>query len=92
MEVRVPQNIVRPKTCKSVFYLQDVKNTLQVYDLDSGKFLYNLSLDIGSVVGMSGKKTHSEIFYKFSSMITPGIIYYADVSKQPVSPRVSVHL
>ena len=71
-----------------VCYMEDVKNVMNVHDLQSGKFLYNIPLDIGSVISLSGKKDQHEVFYKFSSMITPGITYYLDLSKSPSIPKV----
>ena len=68
--------------------MEDVKNVLKVYDLDSGTTLFDLPLDIGSVVGMSGEKDQHEVFYKFSSMITPGMIYYVDMSQSLPTPKV----
>jgi hypothetical protein len=44
-------------------------------------------MDIGCVAGFSGQLKHTELFYKFSSQITPGTIYHVDLSAagQPVS-------
>ena len=69
-------------------YMEDVKNIMNVHELDSGRFLFNIPLDIGSIVGFSGEKEQSEIFYKFSSMISPGIIYYLDMSQSTKTPQV----
>jgi hypothetical protein len=46
-----------------------------------------LKMDIGCVAGFSGQLKHTELFYKFSSQITPGTIYHVDLSAagQPVS-------
>lgn len=59
-----------------------------MHDLNTGKVLYEFPLGVGSIVGVSGKKKHSELFYKFSSMITPGIIYLADMSANTPTPKV----
>lgn len=69
-------------------YLQDVKNTLYVHDLVSGKRLANFPVDVGSIAGYSGKKKHSEIFYQFVSFLTPGIIYRCDVSTDTYQSQV----
>ena len=71
-----------------VCFMEDVKNVMNVHDLDSGQFSFNISLDIGSVIGLSGEKNQNEVFYKFSSMITPGIIYYLDMAQSPSTPQV----
>ena len=72
--------------------MKDVKNVLNVHDLESGNFLYNIPLEIGSVVGFSGKKEQKEVFYKFSSMIIPGITYYLDMSQSPATPKVILNM
>ena len=58
-----------------------LSSSVKVFDLSTGLYQFDFPLDIGSVVGFSGEKKHSEIFYKFSSMITPGIIYRVDMAK-----------
>ena len=68
--------------------MEDVKNILKVHDLETGNFLYNVPLEIGSVVGFSGKKEDKEVFFKFSSMIIPGITYYMDMNKSPAIATV----
>lgn len=59
-------------------YIDDVKSLLQVHSLADGSFVSKFPLDIGTVVGFSGKKKYSEIFYHFVSFLTPGIIYHYD--------------
>ena len=65
-----------------------MKNKLEVRDLATGAHLYDFPLDIGSIVGLSGKKEHSELFFKFDSMITPGVIYHVDMTEKTPSPKV----
>ena len=97
MNTLIPEhnkNVLEWATCVNedkliICYMEDVKNVMNVYDLHSGKLLYNIPLDIGSVVGLSGKKDQHEVFYKFSSMITPGITYYLDMSLSPATPQVT---
>ncbi|CAG5133432.1 unnamed protein product, partial [Candidula unifasciata] len=69
-------------------YLRDVKNELFVYDLASGGRQFQFPLDVGSIVGFSGKKKDTEIFYQFVSFLTPGIIYHCDVSTKDYKPTV----
>lgn len=69
-------------------YLHDVKNVLQLFDLASGSHLKTFPLDVGSIVGYSGQKKDSEIFYQFTSFLSPGIIYYYDLTKGTQEPRV----
>lgn len=87
------KNVLEWSTCVNenklvLCYMKDVKNVLDIHDLTTGKFLYNLKLDIGSVIGFSGEKHQSEVFYKFSSMITPGITYHVDMNEERPVPKV----
>ena len=62
-------------------YLHDVKHVVKLYSLESGKPLSpeTLPLPLGSIVGnMTGRREDSELFYSFSSFITPGSIYRFD--------------
>lgn len=58
-----------------------------MYSLETGKLLKQLPIDVGTVVGFSGDKKYSEIFYKFTSFLTPGIIYHVDLKKEEL-PKV----
>jgi len=69
-------------------YLHDVKNVLYIHDLVSGDRKAELPLDIGSVVGYSGKKKDTEIFYQFMSFLTPSVIFRCDMSSQTLTPSV----
>ncbi|XP_032583478.1 prolyl endopeptidase isoform X1 [Drosophila sechellia] len=71
-----------------VCYNCDVKHILQARDLNTGKLIRQLGLDIGSINGISGKKNNSEIFYGFSSFLSPGIIFYYDFAKPSEKPTV----
>ena len=62
---------------------------LQVHDLESGKFLYKVPLAIGSIDGVHGRKKSNELFFKFSSMVNPGVIYFLDMSQESPVPQVS---
>ncbi|MFH4973344.1 hypothetical protein AB6A40_000053 [Gnathostoma spinigerum] len=59
-------------------YLEDVKNTVYVHCRKSGKRLYQIPLEIGSVTGFFGRKNLSEIFLSFESFLIPTIIYRGD--------------
>jgi prolyl oligopeptidase len=61
-------------------YLHDVSSSIKFYNL-SGKFQNELKLPgIGTVGGLSGKKSENEAFYSFSSFTRPTTIYKLDVS------------
>ncbi|EDO30493.1 predicted protein, partial [Nematostella vectensis] len=65
------------------------QSVLHLHALTSGDHLVNLPLDIGSVVGFSGEKEDTEIFYQFTSFLTPGTIYHCDLSDQNrIQPKV----
>ncbi|KAG2692876.1 hypothetical protein I3760_08G072400 [Carya illinoinensis] len=58
-----------------VSYLSDVKYVLQIRDLKSGSLLHQLSIDIGTVLGISARREDNIVFIWFTSFLTPGIIY-----------------
>lgn len=65
--------------CLVVNYLRDVKDILELYRLNDGSFIKELKLPgLGTITDFSGKKTESEIFYKFTSFVNPGTIYRYD--------------
>ncbi|VDM45003.1 unnamed protein product [Toxocara canis] len=59
-------------------YVEDVKNTLYVHYAKTGKRLYQIPLEIGTVSSFFGRKHHSEIFIAFESFLIPTIVYHAD--------------
>jgi len=61
-----------------VSYLRDVKSALELRNLSDGELLHEFALDVGSIVGFSGKKNQNEVFFKFMSFLTPGVIYRYD--------------
>uniref|UniRef100_A0A8C9SQT0 Prolyl endopeptidase n=1 Tax=Scleropages formosus TaxID=113540 RepID=A0A8C9SQT0_SCLFO len=63
-------------------------NVLKMYQLGTGQELRTFHLDVGSVVGFTGRKRDTEIFYYFTSFLSPAIIYHCDLTKEPLEPRV----
>ncbi|GAB2289272.1 hypothetical protein Dimus_023577 [Dionaea muscipula] len=62
-----------------VNYLADVKCVVQIRDLETGSFLHQLPIDIGSVDDISARREDSVVFLKFTSFLSPGIIYQFDL-------------
>ncbi|KAH8244696.1 hypothetical protein KR032_010392 [Drosophila birchii] len=71
-----------------VCYNRDVKNILQAFELRTGTLIRQFGLDIGTVKSISGKKNYSDIFYSFSSFLTPGITYHYDFAQPLEKPTV----
>uniref|UniRef100_A0A0N4TNT8 Prolyl endopeptidase n=1 Tax=Brugia pahangi TaxID=6280 RepID=A0A0N4TNT8_BRUPA len=61
-----------------VSYIEDVKNKLYVHSPKTGDRFYEIPLEIGTISGFFGRKDHTEMFLRFDSFLTPGIIYYVD--------------
>lgn len=67
-----------------------MQNVLGVHSLETGKLIRQLPLDVGTVVGFSGDLKYSEIFYQFTSFLTPGIIYTLDLKENEEKPKVRI--
>lgn len=67
-------------------YIHDVKNVLHVHDLTTGSHIATLPLDVGSISGYSGRHKDSEIFYEFTSFLTPSTFYRCDMTSDTFSP------
>ncbi|EPB76746.1 peptidase, S9A/B/C family, catalytic domain protein [Ancylostoma ceylanicum] len=68
-------------------YIEDVKDALYVYDLNTGARQYQFPLKIGSLSGFFGKKALSEMLFSFESFTVPTIIYrvdFASVNKRAI--------
>lgn len=63
-----------------VCYINDVKHMLQIHDLETGDFIRRLPLEIGTVKATSGTRKDPEIFFNFTSFLTPGTVYRCDLS------------
>eukprot|EP00794_Sanderia_malayensis_P012304 gene12304-13573_t len=72
----------------AVCYTHDVKHKLYLHNLSDGKRIRELSLDVGRIQGFSGHRKQTEIFYKFTSFLTPGTIYHLDLSNDKAEPKI----
>ncbi|XP_065063706.1 prolyl endopeptidase-like [Rhopilema esculentum] len=68
--------------------LHDIKNKLFIHSLVDGTRLCQLPLDAGAVIGYSGQRNQTEIFYKFTSFLAPGTIFHWDLSDESSEPKV----
>ncbi|HJY64039.1 MAG TPA: prolyl oligopeptidase family serine peptidase [Ignavibacteria bacterium] len=67
-------------------YLKDVNDKAYVYGLD-GKLRHEIQLpSVGNVGGFDGKKSDKTIFYSFTSMIQPPIIYRYNIEENKSTP------
>lgn len=60
-----------------------MKNILQLHDLATGAHLKTFPLEVGSIVGYSGQKKDTEIFYQFTSFLSPGKIGFVPLDVVP---------
>ncbi|KAK6630387.1 hypothetical protein RUM44_005054 [Polyplax serrata] len=63
-----------------ICYMHDVTDVLQYHELSDGKLIHKFKMEIGNVVGFSGKKKYSEVFFKVTSFLTPGIVYRCELN------------
>lgn len=71
-----------------VSYLSDVKYVLQIRDLKSGSLIHQLPIDIGTVHGISARREDNNVFFGFTSFLSPGIIYQCNLDSE--LPEVKV--
>ena len=54
----------------------------------SGKKIYNVPLEVGSITGFSGKEKHDEMFFTFSSMVIPSTSFRLDLTQEKPEAKV----
>ena len=59
--------------------LEDVKSAMYIYSM-KGEKLCKVPIDIGTVGAISCKRKHAEIFFSFTSFLSPGQIFKLDIS------------
>lgn len=65
---------------------------MSIYDLTSGKKVYDFQLDVGTVSSISGKRYHTEMFYSFCSFLTPNVIHKVDFVDGAIKDTVRMNL
>jgi prolyl oligopeptidase len=61
-----------------VAYMHDAHHLMKIYDLD-GSFVRDIALPtLGSIVGISGKPEHTEMFINFTSFLYPPTVFRYD--------------
>ena len=58
----------------------DVQDKLKVHRLLDGEYLYDIPIEIGSIVAAVSKMKSPEFFFLHSKFLSPGVIYYHDLS------------
>lgn len=61
---------------------------MQLRALKDGSWVKTFPLEVGSLAGISGRKNLSEMFYKFTSFLTPGTIYHCDLTNKNLESTV----
>ncbi|KAF9364389.1 hypothetical protein BGX34_001703 [Mortierella sp. NVP85] len=71
-------------------YTRDVKSVLNVHDLVTGTFLYEIKIPVGTVAGIIGHTKDSDLFIQFLSYLTPGTIYRYNFRVEDESERLTI--
>ena len=64
------------KNFLAIVYMRDVIDIIQIHELLDGKYIRTLDTPISTVNGVG--TTDTELFYKLTSFLLPGIIYQYD--------------
>lgn len=70
---------------------QFFQNVLQVHSLENGELIKTFPTEFGTIRGYSGKRKFKDIFYQFSSFLTPSIFYRCDLSQPEMKPEVMLN-
>lgn len=70
-----------------VVYMQDVTDSIEIFNMTSGKLIGKLSMPmIGTVSGLGGEA--SRLLFKMTSFLIPGIVYEYDLNDKNFQPKV----
>ena len=74
-------------------YLCDVTHKLRLHDFGTGKVLSEVPTGIGSIAGFSGRREDPDLFFKFTSFVSPGTIFHVPLAdlKDPSTVEAVVH-
>ena len=64
----------------AVIYMKNVVQSIEIHNLVNGKYLWNVDIPIGTVDSISAQRTETDLFYKITTFLEPGIIYHYDFS------------
>ncbi|CAG7708907.1 unnamed protein product, partial [Allacma fusca] len=71
-----------------VCYIHDVKSALSLLRLKDGSLVKNFPLEVGNVTEYSGKREHTDIFFQFTSFLSPGNIFHVDLADENMEARL----
>jgi len=71
-----------------ICYLHDVKSKLFLHQLSDGKQFKEFDLDVGTIGGYSGRKDQAEMFFSFTSFLTPGTIFLCNFAEKPFTKKI----
>ncbi|CAG8668452.1 12789_t:CDS:10 [Funneliformis caledonium] len=66
-------------------YMHDVKDKICIFEHSTGQFIKEITLDIGCILVLTGRRQDRECFFKFVSFLNPGIIYRYDFDRDLLS-------
>ena len=65
------------------------ESVLRLYELNTGKEICQVPIDIGAVGTISCKRESTELFFSFTSFLTPNTIYQCDLTDiSKIEPKV----
>lgn len=64
---------------------------MAIHNLDTGEKIHEFQLDLGTILSISGKHYHKELFYSFSSFLTPNIIHRVQFTDAGIEDTVRIN-
>lgn len=61
---------------------------MQLRKLDDGSVIKDFALDVGTIMGYSGRKQDTELFFQFASFLTPAKIFHVNLKSESLEPKV----